>query len=461
MQHIFVLDAERKPLMPCHPARARELMSKSKAARFRQYPFTIILSQRSGGAVEALRLKIDPGAKTTGLALVEESTGRVVWAAELEHRSFAIKKKMEDRSGHRRSRRTRKLRHRPARFENRTRPEGWLGPSLRSRCEGTITWVRRLQELAPITHLSFEQVRFDMQKMENPEISGVEYQQGTLAGYELREYLLEKWGRKCAYCGREDVPLQIEHIVPKSRGGSNRVSNLTLSCPAHNMEKGNRTAAEFGHPEVEANAKKPLRAAGMLNATRWAIWRGLKEVGLPLESGSGGRTKYNRTRQRYPKAHWIDAACVGESGEKIIIDSDHRPLIISAKGHGSRQMCATDAYGFPKQHKSRRKLHYGFQTGDIVRAVLPKGKYAGTHVGRIVVRATGSFDLKEMGSGQKMTANWKYCEAVHRADGYEYGAGQSLEELVEAAEACRAARDGPDSGPAPPYGNGASIRQQW
>ena len=56
------------------------------------------------------------------------------------------------------------------------------------------------------------------QLMANPEISGIEYQQGELQGYEVREYLLEKFGRKCAYCGAENVPLEVEHIIPKSRG---------------------------------------------------------------------------------------------------------------------------------------------------------------------------------------------------------------------------------------------------
>jgi hypothetical protein len=84
--------------------------------------------------------------------------------------------------------------------------------------------------VTPISSISVEAVRFDMQQMENPEISGIEYQQGTLAGYECREYLLEKWGRKCAYCDAENVPLQIEHIQPKGRRGSDRISNLTLAC---------------------------------------------------------------------------------------------------------------------------------------------------------------------------------------------------------------------------------------
>ena len=75
-----------------------------------------------------------------------------------------------------------------------------------------------------------ELVRFDMQQIENPEISGVEYSQGTLAGFEQREYLLEKWGRKCAYCDAKDVPLNLDHIHSRANGGSNRVSNMTMAC---------------------------------------------------------------------------------------------------------------------------------------------------------------------------------------------------------------------------------------
>ena len=93
-----------------------------------------------------------------------------------------------------------------------------------------MTWVERLQHYLQITALSQEVMRFDTQKLQNPEISGVEYQQGTLHGYEVREYLLEKWSRECAYCGAREIRLEINHIVPRSCGGSDRISNLTLSC---------------------------------------------------------------------------------------------------------------------------------------------------------------------------------------------------------------------------------------
>src|SRR5690606_33472877 len=106
----------------------------------------------------------------------------------------------------RRSRRNRKTRYRPARFLNRTRPEGWLPPSLMSRVHNITTWANRLYKFTPMTHIAMELVKFDMQAMQNPEISGMEYQQGELAGYEVREYLLEKWNRKCAYCGAKDTP---------------------------------------------------------------------------------------------------------------------------------------------------------------------------------------------------------------------------------------------------------------
>ncbi len=142
-----------------------------------------------------------------------------------------------------------------------------------------------------------ELVRFDMQKMLNPEVSGVEYQQGELFGYEVREYLLEKFNRKCAYCGKTDVPLQVEHIIPEARGGSNRVSNLTIACEPCNQKKGSQTAEEFGHPEVQAQAKKPLKEAAAVNATRWKLYETLKATGLPVEVGSGSLTKFNRIKR--------------------------------------------------------------------------------------------------------------------------------------------------------------------
>lgn len=122
MSKVFVLDTNKKPLNPIHPGRARMLLTHGKAAVFRRYPFTIILKQEvANPELQPLRLKIDPGAKTTGMAIVNDNTGEIVWAAELEHRGFEIKKSLDSRRGVRRSRRQRHTRYRQPRFLNRTR----------------------------------------------------------------------------------------------------------------------------------------------------------------------------------------------------------------------------------------------------------------------------------------------------------------------------------------------------
>jgi RRXRR protein len=80
---VFVLDRTKQPLDPCHEARARELLRNGRAAVFRRYPFTIIVKDREDGRVSSHRLKFDPGSKTNGIAIVQERTDRVVFAAEL------------------------------------------------------------------------------------------------------------------------------------------------------------------------------------------------------------------------------------------------------------------------------------------------------------------------------------------------------------------------------------------
>ena len=196
---VFVLDTNKKPLNPVHPGQARRLLKEGKAAVFRRYPFTIILKEEVTKSSKNITLKLDPGSKFTGIALVQNN--QVIWGAELQHRGQQIKDSLTSRRQLRRGRRGRKTRYRQARFLNRKRPEGWLPPSLQHRVDTTLTWVKRLIRYCPINSISVELVKFDLQKQENPEISGVEYQHGTLYGWEVREYLLAKFNRTCQYCG--------------------------------------------------------------------------------------------------------------------------------------------------------------------------------------------------------------------------------------------------------------------
>ena len=421
MDRAFVLDKNKKPLMPCLMYRAKELLSKGRAAVYRRHPFTIILKDREGGDLQNIELKVDPGSRVTGIALVADHQGgnTVVWGAELHHRGQAIKNDLEKRRAVRRSRRSRKTRYREPRFLNRTKPKGWIPPSLRSRVDNVHQWGQRLQRLTPLSAVAVETVRFDIQKFDNPEISGVEYQQGELAGYEVKEYLLEKFNRTCVYCGAKDVPLEVEHLTPRSRGGSNRVSNLAISCKSCNQKKNTQTAEEFGHPEVQALAKRPLRDAAAVNATRYATGNALKLLGLPVTFWSGGRTKHNRCQQHYPKAHWIDAACVGTSGEQVFLWEGSPVLKIKALGRGNRQACRVDRFGFPRSGARTVKQVQGFQTGDQARLRMSRGRYAGYHTGRIAsVRTTGVLDLKT--TTFRISATARRFLLIQKFDGYGY-----------------------------------------
>ncbi|WP_341529966.1 RNA-guided endonuclease IscB (plasmid) [Nostoc sp. UHCC 0302] len=424
--YVFVLDKNKQPLDPCHAARARELLKQGRATVYKQYPFTIIIKDREVGqsVIHPHQVKIAPGSKVTGLTVLQENTNRCVFAAEISHRGFQIKQALLSRRQLRRSRRLRKTRYRKPRFLNRKRKKGWLPPSLQSRIENVLTWVNRLRHVCPITAISQELVKFDLQKLEQPEIQGVDYQRGELFGFEVKEYLLTKWGHQCAYCSVKDVPLQIEHIVAKSRGGTNRVSNLTLACQKCNQSKGNQPIIEFLKKKPEllnrilSQAKKPLVDATAVNVTRWELYRRLQQTGLPVEVGSGGQTKWNRTNHRIEKSHWADSLCVGASTPKKLLIKGIKPLAITAKGHGTRQRCRTNKFGFPKAHAPSSKYFQGFTTGDIVKANIPTGKFAGTYIGRIAIRFRPSFVLYFL--DKKFDVHPKYLNTRQKADGYEY-----------------------------------------
>ncbi|QHS09134.1 RNA-guided endonuclease IscB [Sinimarinibacterium sp. NLF-5-8] len=434
IQVVFVLDKRKRPLMPCTEKRARLMLNRGRAVVHKLHPFTIRLKDRVGGDVQPIVLKINPGSKTTGLAVVREMESQrideietihaVLWTADLNHRGAAIRKAMERRAGFRRRRRSANLRYRQPRFNNRTRPQGWLAPSLQHRVDTTMAWVTRLRKVTPISGVIHQLHRFDTQALQNPEISGVEYQQGTLFGYEVREYLLEKWERQCAYCNAKDTPLQIDHIYPKSKGGSNRISNLTLACQGCNQKKGALPVEQFlaGKPQVlkriQARAKVPLKDAASVNATRWALFRALKATGLAIAVTTGARTKFNRVRLGIPKSHALDAACGGKVDG--ITKWATPTLNIRCTGRGAYQRTQVNASGFPRGHLMRVKSVRGFQTGDLARAVVPKGKNAGTHTGRVAVRATGSFNIQIPSGHAVQGISHRYCTLLQRADGYGY-----------------------------------------
>jgi 5-methylcytosine-specific restriction endonuclease McrA len=445
---VFVLDRHQKPLMPCSEKRARKLLERGRARVHRLMPFSIRLVDRcvNDSVLQPVKIKLDPGSKITGIALARESEGvdedtgdvkttvHVLTLFTLQHRGQQISEALTARR-HMRRRRRGNLRYRNPRFLNRgNQGKGWIAPSLQHRVETTLSWVNRLTRLAPITGIAQELVRFDLQQLENPEISDMEYQQGTLAGYETREYLLNKWGRECAYCGAKNSPLQVEHLQPKAKGGSDRISNLTLACPLCNQQKGAQDLNIFlaNDPQrlarIQAQAKRPLKDAAAVNTTRWALFQALQATGLPVTTGSGGLTKFNRMRLGIPKTHALDAACVGSVD--ALHDGKRPSLAIKATGRGSYQRTRLNAYGFPRGYLTRQKRIQGFQTGDQVKAEVTEGKKAGVYIGRVAVRASGSFNI-QTAQGVIQGIGYRYCQVLQRADGYGYSQRGTSEKDAE------------------------------
>lgn len=433
---VAVLDRRKRPLMPCTEKRARQLLASGRARVHRVVPFVIRLVDRRAeeSTTQPVALKLDPGATVTGLALVREppaaadapAARQVLHLQEIEHRGARIRDRLHARRAFRHRRRTANLRYRPSRFDNRRRPAGWLPPSLRHRIETTTSWVTRWQRWTPVTRIAVEVVRFDTQALANPEVAGVEYQQGQLAGYEVREYLLEKWGRRCAYCDVTGTPLQVEHMTPKARGGSDRLGNLTLACPRCNQRKGAQDVRSYlAHDPARlthllSGASRPLASTAAVNVTRLALRTALAASGVPVEASTGGRTKWNRARLAVPKGHALDAACVGAMQDCAALSGWGQPvLVVRCMGRGAYQRTRLTAHGFPRGYLMRAKSVRGFRTGDLVRATLAQGVHAGCWRGRIAVRATGSCNIQTR-SGVRQGIRVHHCRLTQRADGYDY-----------------------------------------
>ncbi|MGX1914365.1 RNA-guided endonuclease IscB [Streptomyces phaeochromogenes] len=426
---VFVLDRYGAPLQPTSPARARKLLSSGRAVVHRHTPFVIRLKDRAieNSQVDGVELGIDPGSRRTGIAVFTARDGnrRGLYHVELTHRGAHIRNKLTQRAANRRGRRSRNVRYRTPRFSNRARPRGWLAPSLRHRADTTMAWVVRLARWAPVGEVHRELAAFDTHAISSGKpLEGVDYQHGTLHGTEIREYLLAKWGRACVYCGATGVPLNVDHIHPRSRGGSSRVGNLTLACVPCNQAKGSHALEVFLRhrsklvARVLAQAKAPLRDAAAINATRWALWHALSaEFPEMVHTSSGARTKWNRQCANLPKSHTLDALCVGQ-----LYTVDQHPgdiLAVTATGRGTYARTRADAYGFPRLQLPRQKRFHGFATGDLVRAVVPAGKKAGSHVGRVAVRARGTFTIRTA-HGTVTDIHHRHVRLIQRSDGYAY-----------------------------------------
>lgn len=396
---VFVLNKYNEPLMPTTSKKARHLLKEGKAKVVERTPFAIQLIYGSSGYKQDVTLGVDSGYLKVGYSAVTDR--RELIAGELALRSD-IKRLLEKRASYRRNRRSR-LWYREPRFDNRGRKEEWLSPSIQHKFDSHVKLVKNLKKILPITKIVVEVTSFDQQKMQNSEISGIEYQQGELQGYAVREYLLKKWGRKCAYCGEKDVPLEIEHIIPKSRGGSSRVSNLTISCTKCNRKKGSQTAGEFGYPNIQKKAKQSLRSTAFMNIVRWKIVNA-----LDCEHTYGYITKHNRIKLGLEKSHANDAFVIAGGTDQI---RDDNIIIGKQVRRQNRSLYKANRLKGGRLKRNTVKEVKGFRRFD-------KVKYGDKECFVYGLRSSGYFNLKTI-EGEKVsdTMSYKKLKLIEHAKG--------------------------------------------
>jgi hypothetical protein len=245
-----------------------------------------------------------------------------------------------------------------------------------------------------VCRIKVEVGSFDTQKMQNPEISGRDYQQGQLEGYQIKEYLLRKWQHQCVYCGAREVPLQVEHIIPKARGGTDRPSNLAIACGPCNLRKGKQTATEFGFPNVQAQARVPLKDTAHVSALKSRVIQDLQATfgESKVSIAYGYETKYKRIQVLdLPKSHANDAVAIAcEIGEGVKpLETVHQIRCVT-RGQYQR------FNGLRSEHKcwAPRKVR-GFKLYELVKAKGAVGYIAGR-------REKGAFVIKDVTSGKKL-----------------------------------------------------------
>ena len=418
---VLVIDKHKKPCNTISNAYARMLLFKKQAVIHKRFPFTIRL--KNDNAVLKDRnytVKLDPGSRTTGVAITDDKDS-VVMLAEIEHRGHIIKRSLDSRRMIRRHRRNRNTRYRPARFLNRTKPKGWIAPSVKSRADNVINFVKKYKKIININKVMIENVSFDVAQMTTDDcLIGTGYQQGPLYNTSLRKFIFSKTKGKCSYCGAKAT--EIDHIIPRAKGGTDSTYNLTPACKKCNKLKDKLSLKDFGKlvgkDFSKLTPKKLPRDAAIVQIARNYMIKEITKLISDTTLHDAWLTKYNRDELGLPKEHYYDALSVGEIPSKFNFLTN-KVLTISAKGRGSRQMCRVDRYGFPRTSAKASKFVEGFQTGDMVKAIVLNGLKKGEYLGKVAVRSNRCFDIQT--KTKTIEGIWyKSCHIVQRGDGYLY-----------------------------------------
>jgi hypothetical protein len=314
---VKIISIDGIPLMPTRRyGKVRRLLKDGKAKVICRNPFTIQLLYKTETEItEEIKIGIDLGYKFVGFALVTQ-TGVVIEKGTLELRQD-VSDLLTSKRTFRRSRRNRKMRYRKARFDNRKRVDGWLAPSTQSKYNHIINWIENFSKYLPSYSLSVEIAKFDIQKINNPEIKDIGYQQGDLYGYRnIKNYIIAREQGKCQYCKKgykDGERWQLHHIKPRSMGGVDKPSNLAL-------------LHESCHAEIHAKNKldklkkpKQYKDSTFMNIIKWKIVNDLKaKYDNKVSFTYGHITQTNRENLGLSKTHYNDAIAI----TKIVVSKD-------------------------------------------------------------------------------------------------------------------------------------------
>lgn len=371
---VYVINKNGKPLMPCSEAKAKHLLMADKAKVIRRTPFTIKLLWNCEENTQWIIAGMDTGSKTIGCAAI--TNGKVIYQSEIQVRQD-VSKKMEQRNVYRKSRRNRKIRYREARWMNRAsmRKEERLTPSIKSKIDSHLREKMFVESILPITKWKVETASFDIHKISNPNVDGLDYQKGNQKGfYNVKAYVLSRDGYQCQKCKTKGENLHIHHIILRSNGGTNTPTNLITLCKdCHNkLHKG-----EF---EIKGTMSKTK------HATETGIVKSqLKKRFGEFEETFGYETKFKREQILcLPKTHYFDAIAIAcEDGEVVELSS-----IVYFKKH-----VAKGDYQQRKGKRSEIKIPTGKLFG------LRKFDYIKTSKGTGFIkgkRSTGFFAISDL-----------------------------------------------------------------
>ena len=380
---VYVISKDGQPLMPMERhGKVRRLLRDKKAKVVRRCPFTIQLLYDTITIVQEVTLGVDAGSKTIGLSATTKK--KVLFEAEVALRNDIVDL-LSTRREMRRARRYRKTRYRKLRFNNRSRKEGWLAPSVEQKIESHITVISKAHKILPIRKIIVEVASFDIQKIKNPDIQGKQYQEGEQLGFwNVREYVLFRDRHTCQCCkGKsKDKVLNVHHIETRKVGGDAPNNLVTLCETCHTKHH----KSEIALPKNICRGMK-FNDAAFMGIMRWALYEKMRDIYPDVKLTYGYITKHVRIQHGLLKSHYVDARCI--SGNPLALTTEEIFFFKKIRCH-NRQIhkCKILKGGIRKMNQASYIVK-GFRLYD---RVFAKNKEWHIH-GR---RTKGSFVLKTL-----------------------------------------------------------------